>query len=410
MDNELSKELQKVDSSEDLNSLKPSKNGVAADKKEGQPLIEFISLEALPTWFAVLAGLFYATGFLIEFTFLNSMGIQESVIEVFKAKYIYVGLLCLQLPVGIGVLVIGYFRLRRQIKTGVNRKAYLPTVLLIINLLIAFYFLITFCDPDFFHKNEILIGVLFGSITIGIALVREIEDWSRDEKRMRIVKEDPFHNISKLHKENGYAFVFKRFAYWFVVVSLNSITDKVWKRIRWGILIVSVVLTTWIFEPLVPLFWQMLEQGAWLFLVTVFVAGVMIWWIESKNIRGTRLAMVLMLPAMFAYLSVIVFAYRIYPYIAVERGGGDFSRRDQTFVLFFDKQLTGSVPQEILSLSTNFQSKPLTVLDETPDTFFVSTETSHEAHVRWRKLGVTNKPAKVFAIKSKVVTGVAFGD
>lgn len=45
-------------------------------------LEKFISAEAIPAWFALVAGLIYATGFLIEFTFLSSMGIKESVTEV----------------------------------------------------------------------------------------------------------------------------------------------------------------------------------------------------------------------------------------------------------------------------------------------------------------------------------------
>jgi len=45
-----------------------------------------------------IAALSYATGFLVVFTFLERFGIRESATDVFKAKYIYVGILHLWLP------------------------------------------------------------------------------------------------------------------------------------------------------------------------------------------------------------------------------------------------------------------------------------------------------------------------
>ena len=62
------------------------------------------TLKALPYCLAITAGLFYATGFLVEFTFFNSIGIKDAGSDVFKAKYIYVGILALILPLTASVV------------------------------------------------------------------------------------------------------------------------------------------------------------------------------------------------------------------------------------------------------------------------------------------------------------------
>ena len=226
--------------------------------------MEFISIEAIPAWFAIFATLVYAAGFVIEFTFFNSMGIKESVSEIFKAKYIYIGLLCIQLPISMGVVIIGYFRIKRKGDQKNNARAYLPTVFLILNLLLAFYFLTAFCDPDFFRKNQVPIGALFSCMMIGLVFIREVQDWSQDGSRKLIVSQDPFHNLKKLSEENGVLFVPKRLAYWFLVISLNKISPKRWEHIRWGLFLTSAIMTGYILGPLKTLFWEMLQQGAWL--------------------------------------------------------------------------------------------------------------------------------------------------
>lgn len=70
-------------------------------------------LNSLPAWFAVGAALIYAAGFLVEFTFLNFMGVRNTGSEIFKAKYIYVGLLCILFPICITLIVVSGWRMWR---------------------------------------------------------------------------------------------------------------------------------------------------------------------------------------------------------------------------------------------------------------------------------------------------------
>jgi hypothetical protein len=64
----------------------------------------------IPAWFLTFSALVYASGFLAVTTFLDRFGIRESGIGVWKAKYVYVGLLCVAPPLLIGGTLCGALR------------------------------------------------------------------------------------------------------------------------------------------------------------------------------------------------------------------------------------------------------------------------------------------------------------
>jgi len=71
----------------------------------------------VPAWFLAFSALVYASGFLAVTTFLDRFGIRESGIGLWKAKYVYVGLFCVALPLvaastiyGIGPLATARLR------------------------------------------------------------------------------------------------------------------------------------------------------------------------------------------------------------------------------------------------------------------------------------------------------------
>jgi hypothetical protein len=129
-------------------------------------------LRSLPYWFAAIAGLIYATGFLIEFTFLNSLGVSDAGTDVFKAKYIYVGLLCLQLPVSAGALILGFLRMKRQAAITRGKSddkyvaAYTPSLISMLVMVGTFYLLIAFSRSGMgaFHDYQIAVGSLFAVV------------------------------------------------------------------------------------------------------------------------------------------------------------------------------------------------------------------------------------------------------
>ncbi len=67
-----------------------------------------IFIKMPPQWFAIIAALIYATGFLIEFTFFESLGVRGAASDIFKARYIHIGILFLQFPASIVALTLSY--------------------------------------------------------------------------------------------------------------------------------------------------------------------------------------------------------------------------------------------------------------------------------------------------------------
>src|ERR1039457_2478997 len=133
--------------------------------------------QAIPYWFAATAGLVYATGFLVEFTFHNSMGLRMASTEIFKAKYIYVGLLCLQFPASVLALLWGYHRFKSKEKES-GLPVYFSYFVLMAILLFVFYLMTTFARSGEFHERRIWIMGLFMFETVAVSSIR----WTQDRK------------------------------------------------------------------------------------------------------------------------------------------------------------------------------------------------------------------------------------
>jgi hypothetical protein len=52
----------------------------------------------IPYWFLALVGTIYASGFLVVSTFLETYGLREVGTELWKSRYIHIGVFCLILP------------------------------------------------------------------------------------------------------------------------------------------------------------------------------------------------------------------------------------------------------------------------------------------------------------------------
>jgi hypothetical protein len=393
-------------------------------------LERFISTESIPAWFALLAGLIYATGFLIQFTFLSSIGIKESVTEVFKAKYIYVGLLCWQFPVCLALRLLGcklvkHKRKREEQERQLNLKLnpsfvvpddqkkreadedaktriYWPSVTIFTLPLIVFYVLTVFTPPGYFSAHQTWVLTYFIFAFFSLNLLRSTEEW-----------------VESFRKKNpGSAEALKR---------IGHAADWTWgERLRITACIISCGLLVLIFDPIHPdevcsRLWEMffVNNGFWYF---IFIAmGVyLLWWYHTSlksyffrhrlDFRLEYWAMALPIPATFFYLAVLTFAHHIYPYIPAERGGGDYTA-EQASILTFDVQFSNSIPAEIFDASrTNLQSRKAVVLDETANMIYIALPTNGLTEIAaWRQNlpPTTNhpnsRPQKIFAIKREAV-------
>jgi hypothetical protein len=341
-------------------------------------------IESLPYWFAAVAGLVYATGFLVEFTFLSSMGIKEAASDAFKAKYIHVGLLCL-FPAIAGIFLLSCIRQACEIPKDSSYKEpriYWSSVFLALITLLDFYLLITFAPLELFKEKESLIAALFCCIIPGLALLRIVQEF-----------------LLKWYNEKK------------ISVNVGG-NDKLWTYSRNGFLLATTVLTFCIFWGMGGTLWGIFWQGGWLYIGFNGVILLIVGWLASKKVRGWQLVSGLCLPLAFTYLSVLVFAYRLYPYIPVERGGGDYSCEPNISTLSFNPQFKSFIPSGLLpdksvadSVSTDslIVSRAVTVLDETPTILYVTTETSQNQHENWRLLGLKEKPQTIFAIRHDTV-------
>ena len=192
---------------------------------------------AVPYWFAAIAGVIYAIGFLVEFSFLSSMGIKISPTDAFKAKYIYVGLLCL-LPTIAAVFAIGCFRVWRE----KQQRVYLSSVLLVLTILFDFYLLVAFAPAALFKEKEILVFVTFCCAIPALTVTRIIQDAiEKSKSRTR----------------------FSRLVRFIAKAVLN---ENRWKYLRRLLFIATAGLSLLIFLPVWPLLLEILFQGGWLYL------------------------------------------------------------------------------------------------------------------------------------------------
>src|SRR5258708_4928771 len=143
------------------------------------------ALKMVPQWFAALAAILYATGFLTVFTFMDHMGVRETGAEFSKIKYFHVGILCLFLPFGVIVPFALLASLKKrsaflaqQKQEAITREqttgvpgipvALIPPIggsifFLTLNLLWIFYVLICFAPPNFLEETgrEWVVPVIF---------------------------------------------------------------------------------------------------------------------------------------------------------------------------------------------------------------------------------------------------------
>src|SRR6185369_7036874 len=225
----------------------------------------------VPYWFAALAGLIYAAGFLVDFTFLSVLGIRETMAEAFKAKYVYVGLLCLQFPVSVAVVILGFARIMRSMKLdrieGTKVGRFLPSMLLIMNLLFVFYLLIGFARSKMgtFYEHEGVFSLIFALTVIGLILARNLEDWIADKR--------------KESRSQRIRWLLSIFGVWF------------WNAVRWLLFVLSSALTIIAFWHLWPMLWEMLWQGGYLYFGMIGLIITVLYRVDVNMSRYMRLGM-----------------------------------------------------------------------------------------------------------------------
>ncbi len=124
------------------------------------------------------------------------------------------------------------------------------------------------------------------------------------------------------------------------------------ERGRWWLLIFTSLCTLNLFYGLYSgrnsILSVMLREGGWFYLTLLAVIGVILVWLHDENISGHMLALSSFVPCCLGYLAIVVFAYRIFPFIPASRGGGDYSRDEASSILYFALEIQEKVPETII--------------------------------------------------------------
>jgi hypothetical protein len=354
-------------------------------------------LHYLPQTLFAVVGFAYATGFLTVFTFLERFGVRDAGADFFKIKYIHVGILALFFPMGIVVPLLAIFSFWRAAKArGESRKdaisVHLSNAVLMTNMMFGFYILVLFAEPEFFQKREWVLPSVFGFTLFGLWFINKIN---------KILPKAWFHQAAK----------------W--ILAAGAISMQIW---WWKGMSRHVAQIFWgaASEHLRPL-WVM-KHWTWLaatrdweaahgigfvnlgrfirhhppkggvyyvlFISLCFYLAVRTYVFSSGLQKSEKLKVYVagaVLISTTYFLSVLAFAYRIYPYIPVAKGGGDYthasrvilrSRPDNIWNLpdpLFEDPATRTAPSRLLVL-----------IEQTPDAVYVARVDDEGGPSQWR--------------------------
>jgi hypothetical protein len=134
----------------------------------------------------------------------------------------------------------------------------------------------------------------------------------------------------------------------------------------------------------IELFFDAFWDGGYFYtiFITLIIALLGLLWVNFATFSkhkcgGALLAINLSITFSFIYLSILSYAYHIYPYIPTSRGGGDYSADERTSFVTFKNESVSSVPKELVR-EGELQSNPLTILEDTPSEIFVTLECTTE--------------------------------
>ncbi len=350
-------------------------------------------LDKAPEWFLATAGLIYATGFLVVFTFFARLGIREAGTEFFKVKYVHVGILCLIIPT---LTALSTFALSYMSRMDSEKKhdgqageihIYLPSVVLTLNLIATFYIYVMFSPPGYFRTRGHLIPLIFGITLLGLAAVQQ------------------------LTRKSFVVFVGRRADR---IKEISATPEAIGSVLRWILCILVVVfLDRYSFRGLGHDLWEMFtgnntfRNGGYVFLIFVFLMLFLYWRISrrSRMLSDHRLKIALWasgLSLMFAtlYICILTFSYSVYSYIPAERGGGSYVESAEVVLTFQGNP--DVLPVNLLESAS--KSKPLLIIEETNASIYVADPNDAGGPAEWRRGGRPN----VIGIRREVVNSVEY--
>jgi hypothetical protein len=189
-----------------------------------------------------------------------------------------------------------------------------------------------------------------------------------------------------------------------------GLSDHVWNRVRWFLALVALGLMIYIFWHLFRLLGKMFVEGGYFYIALMGLVGLLFWRVDCLREKYRTLGLYTTLLLMCAcvcgalmYLSTLAFAVRVYPFIPVTRGGGDYTT-ELPSVLTFDPDFMSAIPNDLVDWASGSpQSMPVMILHDSTDLLFVTRVSEANGPEQWRRPGRENKPDVIYSIKCSAV-------
>jgi hypothetical protein len=301
----------------------------------------------LAEWFVGITGIIYVTGFLVAMTFADYMGAREVISEFLRAKYLHVGILGVALPVIVIGAVYAIIELNSPGMMPAGAKLHGSSVILVFNLLFAFYTFVLFTPTGFLRASPYLILTIFGVTFAGLIAVQMAENIIIEKHRAKF--------------------------------------DSVARWILCGLIVIG--LDSYCFSAIAVRLWEIFFVRGKTFLLFVasmaFIVGRLKCRIETYENPRAKAALMIMTSCIFGplyFLTVLTFSYTIYPNIPANRGGGDFTEAP-AIVVYYDNRQTNAVPKEI---NRGGVSQPLVLIEESEKWLVVADSQDGGGPKAWR--------------------------
>ena len=255
------------------------------------------------------------------------MGAREVTTEFFRAKFLHVGLLCLALPTIIIGALYGLAELKIPGNLPPGRKIYGSSIILTFNLLLAFYTFLMFAPPGFAKNVPYLVWYIFGVTILGLIGIDILA---------KLIKEEHLPNFNRVTRWILCAVVVLVLDYYCFRNMADRLREILWPRgINYLLFVMSIALLVYRIRL------RIVEYGERRGRVAVWTMG---WCVLG----------------LLYFLTILTFAYAIYPNIPASRGGGDFTDAPNV-VLYYRDAAIKRVPTDI---NHGGSSQPLVLIEE----------------------------------------------
>lgn len=341
----------------------------------------------------LVAGVLYATGFLVATTFFGRLGIRDTGADLLKAEYIQIGVLFWALPLAIAS---PFLSLRvRSAKMPPELQVTGRTAVLLALMLANFYLLAIFAPPGFISDDpRARRATTFFLITVfAFALVMvmvnvfasycrsKLEHNPRDATAMEVLR--IISTVRRvLHWVLGAVYIVFCFGFGYLL------------RDRLGELVMNHGLP---FACLIAI----------LSLVGVVIWRLLIWDNAYRDDRTARVNLwccAAPVIGLLGYLALLAFAHSVHVYIPAPRGGGDFVTMPRVRLVAKEIPPNGG-SLGLLALDSTGRSVECVLLRESATDFYLAVISETDKPLNWRRY--MSRP-QVIAIPREMVRALEY--